>query len=76
MAEYMSSLRRAERFLAVRLLALERQLPVDGGDSPLWAEYVETTSALAAVRGRLFPDAKPAPEVSGRRLTRTRSSGV
>ena len=54
MATGMTPLQRAERFLAVRLIALERQLPADGMDSPIWREYVETVQAYTRVRELLF----------------------
>lgn len=57
----MSPLARAERYLAVRLLALERQLPDDGGNSPVWPEYVATVAALTGVRAQLYPGRGAAP---------------
>ena len=58
MSDLLSPLRRTERFLAVRLLALERQLPPDGHDHALWAEYLETVKVFTHVRAQL---ARPQP---------------
>ena len=55
----MTPLARAEKFLTARLLWLERQLPIDGGDggdgsSASWAEYVHAVHALTQVRQQLY----------------------
>jgi hypothetical protein len=50
----MGPLRRTKRFLGARLVALERQLPPDGTDSPNWREYVETAQAYARVRELIY----------------------
>jgi hypothetical protein len=50
----MGPLRRTERFLGARLIALEQQLPPDGTDSPNWREYVETAQAYARVRELIY----------------------
>lgn len=63
---------RAERYLQVRLTALERRLPVDGDDSPLWTEYVGVVDVLARVRAQLYPTT---PTMSGQRA-RTREGAV
>jgi len=52
----MTPLARAEITLAKRLVALERELPADGGDSPRWPEFVATTTALVEVRKQLYGD--------------------
>jgi hypothetical protein len=52
--EVMGPLRRTERFLGARLVQLERQLPADGTDSPIWREYVDTATAYARVRELLY----------------------
>lgn len=61
-----SPLADAEDWLAARLLALQRQLPRDGANTPLWLEYVETVTALTRVREQLAPRA-PAPRPQRRR---------
>jgi hypothetical protein len=53
----LGTLQRLERFLAVRLVYLERQLPVDGSDSAHWAEYVQAADTLVRIRGQLYPPA-------------------
>jgi hypothetical protein len=58
MSDLLSPLRRTERFLAVRLLALERLLPPDGQDHARWTEYLATVNAFARVRAQL---ARPQP---------------
>lgn len=58
MSDLLSPLRRTERFLAVRLRELERQLPSDGKDHPVWEEYRKTAHAYALVRADL---ARPDP---------------
>ena len=50
----MTPLARAEKFLNARLQWLERQLPLDGGPSPLWAEYVEALRVFTEVRRQLY----------------------
>jgi hypothetical protein len=42
-----------------RLVQLERQLPADGTDSPIWREYVATASAYARVRELLYGRRRP-----------------
>jgi hypothetical protein len=51
----LSLLQRAERFLAVRMIELERRLPFDGKDSPDWAEYVQIADTLVRIRAQLYP---------------------
>jgi hypothetical protein len=84
MSDYLSPLRRAERFLAVRLVALERMLPPDGADHPRWPEYLAVVTALVAVRAQLLRPAPvseaPAlrsakPDASGRLRTDPRARG-
>ena len=58
MSDLLSPLRRTERFLAVRLLALERLLPPDGQHPELWPEYLDTVNAFTRVRAQL---ARPHP---------------
>jgi hypothetical protein len=65
----MSPLRRAETYLAVRLLDLERRLPAGGctpagqpDDAALWRDYVDTVAVFAQVRAQLYYAGRaPAP---------------
>jgi hypothetical protein len=52
--EWMSPLTRAERFLAVRLLELERQMSDAKGNPELWRDYVDTVAAFTQVRAQLY----------------------
>jgi len=54
-SNWMTPLARAERFLTNRLLDLERILPDNQPDAPLWSEYVHTVHALTRVLDRLRP---------------------
>jgi len=69
--DWMSPLRRAERFLATRLVALERELPADGADDPRWDEYYRVADTLTKVRAQLvrgpFGPAALEARVRGRR---------
>jgi hypothetical protein len=62
MSDLLSPLRRAERWLAVRMHELERQLPADGKDHPLWIEYRETVTAFARVREQIGRPPQALPE--------------
>jgi hypothetical protein len=64
----LTPLERAERYLAVRCLALERQLPLDGGESPLWREYVEAVGVLTRLRAQL---ARPLARIEPREASAT-----
>jgi hypothetical protein len=44
----------AEAYLRRRQAALERRLPDDGADSPLWDEYLRVVQALTAIRAQLY----------------------
>ena len=59
MSDALSPLRRLERFLGVRLIALERQLPADGGNHELWPEYVQTGGLYRAVHADLVRPHRP-----------------
>lgn len=61
--DWMSPLRRAETYLAVRLQDLERRLPVDGvraaaGETPeelaLWRDYIAAVAVFAQIRAQLY----------------------
>ena len=54
MSDYLSPLRRAERFLGMRLAALERRLGDAPPESPLWDQYTATTDAFAKIRAQLY----------------------
>jgi len=62
----MSPLRRAETYLAVRLLELERRLPPGGvaagqtDDADLWRDYVDTVAVFAQIRAQLYYAPAPA----------------
>ena len=58
MSDLLSPLRRAERVLGNRLIVLERQLPSDYANHPLWAEYLQVVHELRAVHAAL---ARPQP---------------
>jgi hypothetical protein len=71
--DWMSPLRRAESYLAVRLLELERRLPLNGAppavarddDQDIWRDYIDTVAVFAQVRAQLYyagaaPPAHPA----------------
>lgn len=44
---------RMEKYLAARAHAIERDLPLDGGASPLWDEYERIAGTLTAIRSQL-----------------------
>jgi hypothetical protein len=52
--EPIGPLRRTERFLAARMVHIERQLPPEGTDHVLWAEYRETARLYLECRALLY----------------------
>lgn len=59
MSSLLSPLRRAERVLGNRLIVLERQLPSDYANSPLWPEYLQVVRELRELHVMLTPPYPP-----------------
>jgi hypothetical protein len=49
----------AEAYLRRRQASIERRLPPDGEDSPLWDEYVRVVQTLTAIRAQLYGPSSP-----------------
>jgi hypothetical protein len=67
MSDMLSPLRRAERILGNRLIVLERQLPGNYDNSPLWAEYLQTLHELRELHKTLRPPPYPPDDIERRR---------
>src|SRR5262245_61396171 len=73
--DFMAPLRRAERYLAARLLVMERRLPTSGEDCEWWDDYRRMVDTYRGIRAVLYPNRPPAPEDPGGRFSRATKAG-